>query len=186
MLDISNFDVIYYVIYVICSHNVGNAISPLFAWRSSFQVNKSKYDREKFGKTKLLQRKKVNHTWSVLSQKQFIYKILIEYLKRLQRKVRKTKFKQRVITPVKVGQVWQNSNLVCFMSQKFIYQISSQYLKRRQRKVWKTKFLQRAITPVKGGQPWPNWNLSCIMSWQIHIPNFKSISQSTAEKSLEN
>ena len=44
-------------------------------------------------------------TSSVLSQKQFMYKILIKYLKRLQRKVLKTKFEQRVITPVKVGQV---------------------------------------------------------------------------------
>ena len=34
-LDISNCDVIYYVIYVICSHYVGEAISPLFAWPSS-------------------------------------------------------------------------------------------------------------------------------------------------------
>ena len=35
ILDISNCDVIYYVIYVICSHYVGKAISPLFAWPSS-------------------------------------------------------------------------------------------------------------------------------------------------------
>ena len=35
MLDISNCDVIYYVIYAICSHYVGKAISPLFAWPSS-------------------------------------------------------------------------------------------------------------------------------------------------------
>ena len=32
MLDISNCDVIYFVIYVICSHYFGKAISPLFAW----------------------------------------------------------------------------------------------------------------------------------------------------------
>ena len=36
MFDISNCDVIYYVIYVICSHYVGKAISPLFAWPSSY------------------------------------------------------------------------------------------------------------------------------------------------------
>ena len=36
MLDISNCDVIYYVIYVICLHYVGKAISPLFAWPSSY------------------------------------------------------------------------------------------------------------------------------------------------------
>ena len=36
MLDISNCDVLYYVIYVICSHYVGKAISPLFAWPSSY------------------------------------------------------------------------------------------------------------------------------------------------------
>ena len=36
ILDISNCDVIYYVIYVICSHYVGKAISPLFAWPSSY------------------------------------------------------------------------------------------------------------------------------------------------------
>ena len=35
MLDISNCDVIYDVIYVICSHFVGKAISPLFAWPGS-------------------------------------------------------------------------------------------------------------------------------------------------------
>ena len=38
MLDISNCDVIYYVIYVIWSHYVGKAISPLFAWPSSNAV----------------------------------------------------------------------------------------------------------------------------------------------------
>ena len=36
MLYISNCEVIYYVIYVICSHYIGKAISPLFAWPSSF------------------------------------------------------------------------------------------------------------------------------------------------------
>ena len=36
MLDISNCDVIYYAIYGIWSHYVGKAISPLFAWPSSF------------------------------------------------------------------------------------------------------------------------------------------------------
>ena len=36
MLEISNCDVIYYVIYVICSHYVRKAISPLFAWASSY------------------------------------------------------------------------------------------------------------------------------------------------------
>ena len=38
ILDISNCDVIYYVIYVICSNYVGKAISPLFAWPSSYTV----------------------------------------------------------------------------------------------------------------------------------------------------
>ena len=38
MLDISNCDVIYNVIYVIRSHYVGKAISPLFAWPSSYTV----------------------------------------------------------------------------------------------------------------------------------------------------
>ena len=36
MFDMSNCDVIYYVIYIICSHYVEKAISPLFAWPSSF------------------------------------------------------------------------------------------------------------------------------------------------------
>ena len=36
MLDRSHCDVIYYVIHVICSHNVKKAISPLFAWASSY------------------------------------------------------------------------------------------------------------------------------------------------------
>ena len=35
MFDIYYCDVIYYVIYVICSHYVSKAISPLFAWPSS-------------------------------------------------------------------------------------------------------------------------------------------------------
>ena len=39
MLDISNCDVIYYVIYVICSHYVRKAISPLFTWPSSYVIN---------------------------------------------------------------------------------------------------------------------------------------------------
>ena len=42
------------------------------------------------------------------------------------------------------------------------------------------------ITPVEVGQAWRKSNLICILSWQIHILNFKSISQKTAEKSLEN
>ena len=43
ILDISNCDVIYYVIYVICSHYLGKAISPLFAGPSSnTDENKSK------------------------------------------------------------------------------------------------------------------------------------------------
>ena len=42
MSDISYCDVIYYVIYVICSHYVSKAISPLFAWPSScMNLNKS-------------------------------------------------------------------------------------------------------------------------------------------------
>ena len=36
MLHISNCDVIYYVIYVICWHYVWKAISPLFPWPSSY------------------------------------------------------------------------------------------------------------------------------------------------------
>ena len=34
--------------------------------------------------------------------------------------IRKTKFLQRALTPVKVGQAWQNSNLICIKS-KAIY-----------------------------------------------------------------
>ena len=64
--------------------------------------------------------KKVKHdeiqTWSVLCQYQFIYQISSQYLNRLQRKVRKTEFLRRAITPVKVRQVWQISNLICIMS----------------------------------------------------------------------
>ena len=36
MFDNIYCDIIYYVIYVICSHYVSKAISPLFAWRSSY------------------------------------------------------------------------------------------------------------------------------------------------------
>ena len=124
---------------------------------------------------------------SVLSWNQFIYQTSNQYLKRLQRKVRKTKFLQKAITPVKVGQAWWNSNLICIMSMPIhLSNISNQYLKRLQRKVWKSKFQQRAITPVKVGQAKQNSNLICIMSMPIHISNVKSISQKTTEKSLEN
>ena len=44
MLDISNCDVIYDVIYVICSHYVGKAISPLFAWPSSYVLIRERYN----------------------------------------------------------------------------------------------------------------------------------------------
>ena len=49
MLDISNCDVIYYFIYVTCSHYVGKAISPLFAWPTSlvFYRNKRNWYRKK-------------------------------------------------------------------------------------------------------------------------------------------
>ena len=39
MFDISCCDVIYYVIYVNCSHYVRKAINPLFAWPSSIIYN---------------------------------------------------------------------------------------------------------------------------------------------------
>ena len=42
------------------------------------------------------------------------------------------------------------------------------------------------FTPVKVGQAWCNLSLICIMSIPIHIPNFKSIFQNTAEKSMGN
>ena len=45
MLDFFNCDVIYYVIYVICSHYVGKAISPLFAWPSSIIKNLKRFER---------------------------------------------------------------------------------------------------------------------------------------------
>ena len=113
--------------------------------------------------------------------------------------IRKTKFLQRALTPVKVGQAWQNSNLMCIKSKaiyiqnwcvssqkQFIYKILIEYLKRLQKKVRKTEIEQTAITPVKIVQAWRNSNLICFTSLQIHIPNFKSISQNTAEKSMEN
>ena len=62
-----------------------------------------------------------------------------------------------------------------------MYQISGQYHKKQERKVRKTKFLLKAIT-----QTWQKSNLICMMSRQIHIPNFKSISERTTEKSSEN
>ena len=45
----------------------------------------------------------------------------------------------------------------------------------------KLNFCKKAMAPVKVSQAWLKSNL-----WQIHIPNFKSISQKTAEKSLKN
>ena len=40
----------------------------------------------------------------MLSQNQVIHQMSSQYLKRLQRKVRKTKFEQREATPLEVGQ----------------------------------------------------------------------------------
>ena len=67
-----------------------------------------------------------------------------------------------------------------------MYEISSQYVERKQRKDRKMKFIQRAVTHVKVGQTQQKSNLICIMSRQIYITNFRSISQKTGEKSLEN
>ena len=58
--------------------------------------------------------------------------------------------------------------------------------KDRREKFGKLFLFQRVITQEKVRQTQPNSNLICIMSRQIHIPNFKSISQRTTEKSLEN
>ena len=85
---------------------------------------------------------------------------------------------------------------------------SSHYLIRPHRKTQKNKFWQRTITPVKNKSnttkllTWSvlsqnkfiykisnhdkTQNLICIMLWQIHTPNFKSISQTTTEKIPEN
>ena len=46
MLDISHCDVIHYIIYIICSHNVRKAISPLFAWASSYIKELSNSNKE--------------------------------------------------------------------------------------------------------------------------------------------
>ena len=54
------------------------------------------------------------------------------------------------------------------------------------REKFRKQFLQRAITLVKVGQTRQKSNLICFMSREIHIPNFKSISQRTTEKSSEN
>ena len=42
------------------------------------------------------------------------------------------------------------------------------------------------ITHVKEVQTGQKSNLICIMSRPIHIPNFRSVSQKTGEKNLEN
>ena len=49
MLDISNCDVIYYVIYVIFSHYIRKAISPLFAWPSSLMILQSLEKKARYG-----------------------------------------------------------------------------------------------------------------------------------------
>ena len=54
------------------------------------------------------------------------------------------------------------------------------------RKVQKTLSLQSAISEEKISKICQKSNLICITSRQIHIPNYKSISQKTGEKSLEN
>ena len=59
-----------------------------------------------------------SRTWPVLYQDKFIYEISTQYFERWQRKVRKTKFQQRAITRVKVGQTRPKSNLICNMSRQ--------------------------------------------------------------------
>ena len=59
-----------------------------------------------------------SRTWPVLCQDKFIYEISTQYVERWQRKVRKTKFLQRAITHVKVGQTQPKSNLTCIMSRQ--------------------------------------------------------------------
>ena len=75
-------------------------------------------------------------TWSVLFDVKFLHQIWSQYFKRLQRKVRKTKFEQRAITPIKVGQAWRYSNLICIMRWQFhTPNLKSISLKKMQRKV---------------------------------------------------
>ena len=71
-------------------------------------IRKNKFLQRALTPVKVGQAWQKNRTWSVFSQKQFIYKILTEYLKRLQRKVRETEIEQTAITPVKIGQAWRN------------------------------------------------------------------------------
>ena len=71
-----------------------------------------------------------------MSRQIHIYQISSQYLKRQLRKVWKTNFFKRIITQVKVVQMWKKSNLIRLLCQdKFSYQISSQYLKGRLRRV---------------------------------------------------
>ena len=56
-----------------------------------------------------------------------MYEIPGQYVEKLQRKVRKTKFKQRAETYVKVGQTQQKWKILC--QDKSIYQISDDWEK---------------------------------------------------------
>ena len=53
-------------------------------------------------------------------------------------------------------------------------------------KLGKLNLSKGQSSPVKVGQVWRKLNLICVKSWQIHIPNFKSIAQKTTEKSMVN
>ena len=44
--------------------------------------------------------------------------------------IHKSKFLQRALTPEKIGQAWQNSNLICIESKAIYIQILIEYLKR--------------------------------------------------------
>ena len=68
---------------------------------------------------------------------------------------------------------------------KFTYQIPSQYFTKWKRKVRKTNIQAKGNNSCKSRSTQQNSNLICITWRQIHIQNFKWISQKTAEKSPE-
>ena len=96
--------------------------------------------------------------------------------------VRKTKFMQRALTPVKLGQAWRNTNLICIQS-KAIHILNFNWISQKTaEKMQQKKFEQRAITPVKICQV--RQNLICIKSKPINYTKFQfNISKDCKEKS---
>ena len=69
-----------------------------------------------------------------------MYQLSIEYLKRLQRKIQKCQFKERALTPVKVGQAYQPQTWSVLCRDKFIYKFEVNISKDKREKFGNLNF----------------------------------------------